>query len=183
MSAITICNGVFLHTPHFLLLGCFVRQVQVFTSFRAGLKRAGELWLPVGSGAAGLVCPMGYLQWRSGAASTQPWPQSSVAGSGWPGCPVPSRSGGAGRISCEGCAPVARCRKAGCCGRGVHGGVQTWHASCRGWRGPGWSESRGDALLEHLPLSSEDRGAREPQPSRRLRILSRAARSTLRELL
>lgn len=44
MSAITICNGVFLHTPHFLLLKCFVRQVQVFTSFIAGLKRASESW-------------------------------------------------------------------------------------------------------------------------------------------
>lgn len=44
MSAITICNGVFLHTPHFLLLECFVRQVQVFTSFIAGLKRASESW-------------------------------------------------------------------------------------------------------------------------------------------
>lgn len=44
MSAITICNGVFLHTPHFLLLECFVRQVQVFTSFIAGLKRASQSW-------------------------------------------------------------------------------------------------------------------------------------------
>lgn len=44
MSAITICNGVFLHTPHFLLLECFVRRVQVFTSFIAGLKRASKRW-------------------------------------------------------------------------------------------------------------------------------------------
>lgn len=51
MSAITICNGVLLHTPHFLLLKCFVRQVQVFTSFTAGLKRAIQLELLVASGA------------------------------------------------------------------------------------------------------------------------------------
>lgn len=88
MSAITICNGVFLHTPHFLLLKCFVRQVQVFTSFIAGLKRASESW-----SCWLLVELLGLFDGRgaetgSRAVSTQPWTQFVATRLGWPGCPL-----------------------------------------------------------------------------------------------
>lgn len=57
-------------------------------------------------------------------------------------------------ISCAARAPVAPYRKARCLRRGVHGGVQMCHASCRGWRGPGGSESRGGCAARAPPFSS-----------------------------
>lgn len=149
MSAITICNRVFLHTHHFLLLECFVRQVQVFTSFIAGLKRASEL---VASAAAGFVCDISGM---GSGSRAEPWAASCSPGfwrrgRGDRATPSPAAPELLGTSRVKPARPWQRAGRQGAVTAGAQW-VQMCHASCRGWRGPGCSESRGDALLEHLP--------------------------------
>lgn len=149
MSAITICNRVFLHTPHFLLLECFVRQVQVFTSFIAGLKRASEL---VASGAAGFVCDISGTGSGSGA---EPWvpsrsPGFRQRGRGDGATPSPAAPELLGTSRVKPARPWQRAGKQGAVTAGCTVGADVPRFL------PGVERTRrlwkqGDALLEHLP--------------------------------
>lgn len=165
MSAITICNGVFLHTPHFLLLECFVRRVQVFTSFIAGLKRASELELLVASGAAPL--PEGYFGCRSQHRAV-----ASVLAAGM-GCPI---TGAARHISCEACTPVARTGRQGAFTTGCTVGCRCAMLPAAGGEDQAALKAGGCTSLR---LSF---GSWAPQPSHRLHSIS-IRNNTLPKLL
>lgn len=158
MSAITICNGVFLHTPHFLLLECFVRQVQVFTSFIACLKRASQSW-----SCWSLVELLGLFDGRRAGVQKVAAELSAHSHAprlwwqGWGGRGAPSQPArGCRHISCDTahCGTAAGARLP--CHR-VHGGVQM-HTQA--------GLKMGNVLLEHLTsLLWELRAAALPQPA------------------
>lgn len=131
MSAITICNGALLHTPHFLLLECFVRRVQVFTSFIAALKRERELWLRYRVGPPGLLAG-----WTGYFGS---WQCSGARGTGLPHCQLPWS-----------CHPVPESRMPWLRGAQWGTDVPRFLAGYRGWARGGTGGGRWSSPI-HLP--------------------------------